>query len=248
MIDLTKGSVISRVPPPRWFQGLALGLPLFAVWFPVEGTDPYHAWRLVGGLIMGAMLIALLGVVVAPNKRVRTAVGAPASGAMRLCLGANMVVGLIALALGFAGVWVADIVHKVHIFMIRRQLIPSALILLCCAAFIEYKWVAARLTRRVVGLHVLAALSLLVFAVVANLRLPAPMPWADLVALASAVLFSALMAVYLHKHRPRKRHCRVCDYDLTGNVSGRCPECGTPIAAGTEAAAPPGPAEVKKTE
>ena len=23
--------------------------------------------------------------------------------------------------------------------------------------------------------------------------------------------------------------CRVCDYDLTGNVSGVCPECGTPI-------------------
>jgi hypothetical protein len=23
--------------------------------------------------------------------------------------------------------------------------------------------------------------------------------------------------------------CKVCSYDLTGNVSGRCPECGTPI-------------------
>ncbi|MBN1511548.1 MAG: hypothetical protein JXB13_05995 [Phycisphaerae bacterium] len=23
--------------------------------------------------------------------------------------------------------------------------------------------------------------------------------------------------------------CRHCDYDLTGNVSGRCPECGTEI-------------------
>jgi len=43
-------------------------------------------------------------------------------------------------------------------------------------------------------------------------------------------------------------HCRGCDYDLTGNVSGRCPECGTPIAAGTEAAASPGPPEVKNAE
>jgi hypothetical protein len=24
------------------------------------------------------------------------------------------------------------------------------------------------------------------------------------------------------------QHCRECGYDLTGNVSGRCPECGTP--------------------
>lgn len=23
--------------------------------------------------------------------------------------------------------------------------------------------------------------------------------------------------------------CRACEYDLTGNQSGRCPECGTPI-------------------
>ncbi len=26
--------------------------------------------------------------------------------------------------------------------------------------------------------------------------------------------------------------CRTCGYDLTGNVSGRCPECGTPIERG----------------
>lgn len=25
------------------------------------------------------------------------------------------------------------------------------------------------------------------------------------------------------------RHCAACGYDLTGNVSGRCPECGDPI-------------------
>jgi len=24
-------------------------------------------------------------------------------------------------------------------------------------------------------------------------------------------------------------HCRSCNYSLTGNISGRCPECGTPI-------------------
>ncbi len=30
--------------------------------------------------------------------------------------------------------------------------------------------------------------------------------------------------------KPRSRgHCRRCGYDLTGNVFGVCPECGTPI-------------------
>ncbi len=24
-------------------------------------------------------------------------------------------------------------------------------------------------------------------------------------------------------------HCNACGYDLTGNASGRCPECGTPV-------------------
>ena len=28
--------------------------------------------------------------------------------------------------------------------------------------------------------------------------------------------------------RPPKGHCQTCGYDLTGNVSGVCPECGEP--------------------
>lgn len=32
--------------------------------------------------------------------------------------------------------------------------------------------------------------------------------------------------------RPRRGHCRKCDYDLTGNTSGICPECGTKIGTG----------------
>ena len=31
------------------------------------------------------------------------------------------------------------------------------------------------------------------------------------------------------KDRTRKGHCRSCGYDLTGNVSGVCPECGLAI-------------------
>jgi len=29
--------------------------------------------------------------------------------------------------------------------------------------------------------------------------------------------------------RPEPGHRQKCGYDLTGNVSGRCPECGTPV-------------------
>ena len=35
-------------------------------------------------------------------------------------------------------------------------------------------------------------------------------------------------------HREDKIHCRSCAYDLTGNVSGVCPECGTKIEMGSK--------------
>ena len=55
-------------------------------------------------------------------------------------------------------------------------------------------------------------------------------------------LLLSLASIYVlaHVHRARRtaalraardlRHCRQCHYDLTGNVSGTCPECGTAIA------------------
>lgn len=33
--------------------------------------------------------------------------------------------------------------------------------------------------------------------------------------------------VAFHRQSKSVGHCPVCDYNLTGNVSGRCPECGT---------------------
>jgi len=33
--------------------------------------------------------------------------------------------------------------------------------------------------------------------------------------------------------RPKERYCPSCDYDLTGNVSGICPECGLGITTPT---------------
>ena len=38
-----------------------------------------------------------------------------------------------------------------------------------------------------------------------------------------------LVLVHLRRERIRSSHCRECDYDLTGNRSGSCPECGTAV-------------------
>jgi uncharacterized paraquat-inducible protein A len=49
--------------------------------------------------------------------------------------------------------------------------------------------------------------------------------------LATVLLFSALAAVTLRSALKRAPtppgHCSKCGYDLTGNESGRCPECGS---------------------
>ena len=42
---------------------------------------------------------------------------------------------------------------------------------------------------------------------------------------APGVILSALLHLR-HLHGIAKGHCR-CGYDLTGNISGQCPECGT---------------------
>lgn len=36
--------------------------------------------------------------------------------------------------------------------------------------------------------------------------------------------------MFLRRKGAPRGHCRACGYDLTGNVSGICPECGKPIA------------------
>lgn len=36
------------------------------------------------------------------------------------------------------------------------------------------------------------------------------------------------ISALLSRKRSKKGHCRKCRYDLTGNLSGRCPECGEP--------------------
>jgi len=51
-----------------------------------------------------------------------------------------------------------------------------------------------------------------------------------------SLLFPTTVFFYWRDRRRRPPgHCRNCGYDLTGNVSGVCPECGTVIAGGNEA-------------
>ena len=40
------------------------------------------------------------------------------------------------------------------------------------------------------------------------------------------------------RRKPRPGFCRVCDYDLTGNTTARCPECGTSCQPARDGAPP----------
>lgn len=51
-----------------------------------------------------------------------------------------------------------------------------------------------------------------------------------------------LLAIALWRREYPAGHCPACGYDLTGNVSGLCPECGRPAPA-PPAPAPPAPGE-----
>ena len=42
-------------------------------------------------------------------------------------------------------------------------------------------------------------------------------------------VFTIILLMRLDRRRILPGHCQNCGYDLTGNVSGRCPECGTAI-------------------
>ena len=61
-------------------------------------------------------------------------------------------------------------------------------------------------------------------------------PWRDLlVAVCGSVgwaLVGCYVAMCVRRWRDFKRsHCMECGYNLTGNVSGVCPECGEPVSS-----------------
>jgi len=47
------------------------------------------------------------------------------------------------------------------------------------------------------------------------------------------IWFSPAILRWFRGRKPLPGHCRSCGYDLTGNTSGVCPECGSPIAPST---------------
>lgn len=55
-------------------------------------------------------------------------------------------------------------------------------------------------------------------------------------------LWPAMHLYFVIKHRANRHpnHCSHCGYDLTGNISGTCPECGEPASRATELPPPPG--------
>ena len=52
--------------------------------------------------------------------------------------------------------------------------------------------------------------------------------WAVFLALA----FPTALMWYHDRRRFPAHCCRKCGYDLTGNISGRCPECGEAVEGG----------------
>ena len=50
-----------------------------------------------------------------------------------------------------------------------------------------------------------------------------------LVLIAGSIRFFYLRRSRLQRQRELRGDCLVCGYNLTGNASGICPECGTPI-------------------
>ena len=62
------------------------------------------------------------------------------------------------------------------------------------------------------------------------------MNWSDLAVdylKVAAIACPLLVAILMRRHWKRKKPsgiCKKCDYNLTGNVSGFCPECGTKIS------------------
>jgi len=60
--------------------------------------------------------------------------------------------------------------------------------------------------------------------------------WVPVLTFAAAPLLA--LARYIRRRRlPPPGHCLSCGYNLTGNTSGRCPECGT-AAPGSDPGAP----------
>ena len=83
--------------------------------------------------------------------------------------------------------------------------------------------------------RVMIVLGLCVLCVAGMVVLPSVVPPPVSVLLLAALVLAASYAAYRVEHSPEleeqrraKGLCTRCGYDLTGNLSGVCPECGRP--------------------
>ena len=153
---------------------------------------------------------------------------------MRACLlvSAAAVSGLLAVTLAFGGKRMLPGDRHTSAAVVTC-LICSSCVALSAAAVQSLGAKRPRVTPRLVRLYALSSLSYFLGALAGCLMpidaLRGVSPHMVLPGPGHALLISAV--IYQIRKRLRKGYCVACDYDLTGNVSGRCPECGTPIAA-----------------
>jgi hypothetical protein len=57
------------------------------------------------------------------------------------------------------------------------------------------------------------------------------LPWWPLPFVSALPIVFAIAMWAVRRRRTKVGHCAACYYNLTGNVSGVCPECGKPIAS-----------------
>lgn len=87
------------------------------------------------------------------------------------------------------------------------------------------------------GSKVMSQVCLATALVVAECRFLAPcfpadvVAWDELPVAAGMVLSSIVLVAWMHRRNPwpDSSFCSHCSYDLTGNISGVCPECGAPV-------------------
>ncbi len=198
-------------------------------------------------LAVSVLMAGMLGLILWPRSRACTVLGLPTAGLARSCIGAGLLLGLVAQGLPFASAWLIPpaSARAVPEALDRPGLWP--LLLTACGLMLVTFAVAhgrglirTGRSSRTLRIHLLGCLGLVACGVAERFALDSafgPLRGPDVLFWAM-LFFLGVPNLYLLRP-PQEGHCSVCDYDLNGNVSGRCPECGTPIAAGTEAAEAP---------
>ncbi len=157
----------------------------------------------------------------------------------------------IAATIGFGSAAVVFLAHTCSFFLLGRVLQGTVLTLssgcvlavLCLvAAYSAGRALARKVDRRLSFLKIVLATpgffgTIALFVISLASRRIDDETLGALLAQCSLILLSAALTASGFYFSPHWRYvknphiCRACDYDLRGNVSGTCPECGTVICA-----------------